>query len=110
MDIVKFWLVKNKISLNEKIQNSEITDNCIVFIEDTREVWTHGQFYGTDFENFKALEDKITSIQNVIKNEIGPSEDSLKSHVFISSQEEYEARIKEGTIYDGVYYYIGEND
>lgn len=109
MDIVKFWLVKEKASLNEKLQNNEITDNCIVFVEETREVWTHGQFYGVDSENFKEIEDKITSIQNIIKNEIGPT-DTLHSHVFLSSEEEYERRKSEGTIYDGVYYYIGEND
>ena len=80
MDIVKFWLVKEKASLNEKLQNNEITDSCIVFVEETREVWTHGQFYGVDSENFKEIEDKITSIQNIIKNEIGPA-DTLHSHL-----------------------------
>jgi hypothetical protein len=31
-------LVKEKASLNEKLQNNEITDGCIVFVEETREV------------------------------------------------------------------------
>jgi hypothetical protein len=31
-------LVKEKASLNEKLQNNEITDSCIVFVEETREV------------------------------------------------------------------------
>lgn len=54
MDVVKFWYIKDKADFEEKLQKrisrgriapSEITNNCVVFIEDTGEIWTHGKYY-----------------------------------------------------------------
>ena len=70
MDIVKFWLVKNKSSLEQQLQNNEITDNCIVFIEETHEIWTKGQIYGVDPNYLKTLENKIVNIQNMTDYQI----------------------------------------
>lgn len=70
MDIVKFWLVKNKSSLEQQLQNNEITDNCIVFIEETHEIWTKGRIYGVDPNYLKTLEDKIANIQDMTDYQI----------------------------------------
>lgn len=36
---------KNKSTIEQEIANGNILDTSIVFIQDTREIWTHGTFY-----------------------------------------------------------------
>lgn len=55
----------------------------------------------------RVLDEKITSVKNIIKNEIGLPDVVKQSHVVLS-EDEYNARLEAGTILDDVFYYIPE--
>lgn len=89
------------------LNNNEIEETLIVFIKDTQQIWTHGLYFGnTGGEGFDQLLKKIQNFEDII-NEIGTSEAVKQSHVVLS-QEEYDARLEAGTIFDDVFYYIIE--
>lgn len=54
---------KNKDRFNEELENNNILDTSICFIQDTKEIYTHGQLY--DGSTFDPI-DIETSIQNII--------------------------------------------
>lgn len=58
-----FIYAKEKSLFEEKLNNGEVLDEAIVFIEDTKEIWNHGTYFdGSTFDssNIEA------SIQNII--------------------------------------------
>lgn len=64
-EIVKFIYAKNKSEFENKI--NQISQESIAFIEDSKQIWTHGQYYSdSDSELKKLLEDKITTLENII--------------------------------------------
>lgn len=125
MKKVRFGLIDTKESFLEKLANSEIDSNMLVFIQDTREIWTKGDYYGCvnlnlyngldaeetgtalDAVQGRVLDEKITSVKNIIENEIGLPDVVKQSHVVLS-EDEYNSRLESGTILDDVFYYIPE--
>ena len=80
---------KNKQKFNEELANNNILETSIVFIQDTKEIYTHGQLYdGSTFDS-SAIE---TSIENIItnyatKNELPTDLSQLEDNVgFVSLQ------------------------
>ena len=56
---------KSKQKFEEELANGNILDTSIVFIQETTEIYTHGQFYnGSTFDS----SDIETSIQNILDN------------------------------------------
>ena len=45
MTYTNFINCENLDSFNSNLESGKITDSCIVFIQDPRQIWTHGQFY-----------------------------------------------------------------
>ena len=59
----KFIYAKEKSLFEEALNNGEVLDEAIVFIEDTKEIWNHGTYFDgskVDLSNIEA------SIQNII--------------------------------------------
>lgn len=54
-----FIYSKQKSLFEEKLNNGEVLDEAIVFIEDTKEIWNHGTYFGTSL-----TEDDISTILN----------------------------------------------
>ena len=66
-----FIYAKQKSLFEEKLNNGEVLDEAIVFIEDTKEIWNHGTYFdGSTFDpsNIKA------SIQNIIDTTLTKTE------------------------------------
>lgn len=65
MKIVKFIYAKNKSDFENKI--NQISQDSVVFIEDTKQIWTHGQYYAWSEKELQQLfGDKITNLENII--------------------------------------------
>lgn len=101
-----FAIIDSKSRFEERLANGEIDENWVVFIEDSREIWTHNLYFGVTDLNTSDIDNRVTNLENVIK-EIGTEEAVKQSHVVLS-EEEYQARLDAGTIYDDVFYYIKE--
>jgi hypothetical protein len=41
-----FIYAKEKSLFEEVLNNGEVLDEAIVFIEDTKEIWNHGTYFG----------------------------------------------------------------
>lgn len=56
--------IKQKKVFEEKLNSGEILDGNIVFIQDTQEIWTHGQLYFCEYlaGRVKGLEDGLKSL------------------------------------------------
>ena len=54
---------KNKENFNTEVANGNILNTSIVFIQDTQEIYTHGQFYDGSKIDLSGIE---ASIQNII--------------------------------------------
>ena len=87
---------KSKQKFNEELANGNILETSIVFIQDTTEIYTHGQLYdGSTFDptNIEA------SIQNIINtkadlehvNQTFATKSELNSRIFIGTQAEYDS-------------------
>ena len=127
MKNVRVGLISKKEEFLKKLENSEINPNIIVFIQDTKEIWTKGDYYGyfdlnlyngldaeepgrpLDATQGKTLNEKILSIKTIIEEEVGLPDLVKQSHVVLS-EDEYEKRLEEGTLLDDVFYYIPEDD
>lgn len=64
---------KNRSKFNEKLNNNEILPYSIVFIADTHEIYTHGNFFGnvtneSEVENIIANSDTISDIVSALEN------------------------------------------
>lgn len=55
-----FIYAKRKDLFLEALNAGNILDEAIVFIEDTREIWNHGHYFGPDSERFQELEDDLS--------------------------------------------------
>ena len=107
MGNLNFAIIDSKSRFKEMLDNGEIQETLVVFIKDTREIWTHGLYFGAVSEDgFGELYEKVSNLEEVI-NEIGTSEAVKQSHIVLT-QEEYNNRLEAGTIYDDVFYYIIE--
>lgn len=107
MGNLNFAIIDSKDRFKDMLDRGEVQESLIVFIKDTCQIWTHGLYFGaTDDVSFNELYNKVSSLENVIK-EIGTSESVKQSHVVLT-QEEYDSRVEAGTIYNGVFYYIIE--
>jgi hypothetical protein len=107
MGNLNFAIIDSKSRFEEMLNNNEVEDTLVVFIKDTREIWTHGLYFGAVSEDgFSELYEKVSNLEEVIK-EIGTSDEVKQSHIVLT-QEEYDNRLAAGTIYDDVFYYIIE--
>ena len=107
MGNLNFAIIDSKSRFEEMLDNNEIEDTLVVFIKDTQQIWTHGLYFGnTSGGDFDGLINRISNLENII-NEIGTSEAVKQSHIVLT-QDEYDARLEAGTIFDDVYYYIIE--
>lgn len=107
MGNLNFAIIDSKDRFEDMLDLGEVKESLIVFIKDTCQIWTHGLYFGaTDDVSFNELYNKVSSLENVIK-EIGTSESVKQSHIVLT-QDEYDSRVEAGTIYDDVFYYIIE--
>lgn len=67
---------KNKQNFEVEIANGNILNNSIAFVQDTREIWTHGTYYATQL-SIGEIEQIVTSstniqeaIEQIIKNNV----------------------------------------
>lgn len=66
-----FIYAKQKSLFEEALNNGEVLDEAIVFIEDTKEIWNHGTYFNgstVDLSNIEA------SIENIINNKADKTE------------------------------------
>lgn len=90
----KFIYAKKKSLFKEALNRGEILDDAIVFIKDTKEIWTHGQYFGTDVvdENrlAEALEEfkESLNIAGVTDLELDADRGWLKANGTTSSGED----------------------
>lgn len=54
----------SKTNFENEVANNNILDTSIVFIKDTKEIWTHGQFYGGGSNNSTAAPGAIPIINH----------------------------------------------
>lgn len=122
---IKFGLIATKDRFLEKLNNSEIEESWIIFIQDTCEIWTNGSYYGAvDLETYngldqetpgmaldavqgRVLDEKIMTLKDIFEKEVLVPGAERALHVVIS-QEEYNQRLEEGTLSDDIFYYIPE--
>ena len=56
---------KSKEKFNQELANNNILDTSIVFIQDTKEIWTHGQLYSGDLNAIiNDIPTKISELEN----------------------------------------------
>ena len=61
-----FIYAKRKSLFEEALNNGEVLDEAIVFIEDTKEIWNHGTYFdGSTFDSSN-IEQSIQNISNTI--------------------------------------------
>ena len=60
-----FIYAKQKSLFEEKLNNGEVLDEAIVFIEDTREIWNHGTYFDGNAVDLSNVE---RSIQDILDN------------------------------------------
>lgn len=91
-----FIYAKEKALFEEKLNNGEVLDEAIVFIEDTKEIWNHGTYFdGSTFDssNIEA------SIQDIIDSYATKAEIPTK----VSQLENDSNYIQDDVVSDGVY-------
>lgn len=66
---------KTKSVFDQKLTNSEILDTSIVFIQDTKEIWTHGQFYDCSWDINTSLDECLTEAE--LQEVLSPIQTSL---------------------------------
>ena len=64
----KFFNCETLDAFNLNLESGDITDQCIVFIEDTKQIWTHGQFYSCPYTK-EEIDDLINSVDTDITKE-----------------------------------------
>lgn len=55
-----FIYAQTKDLFLEALGAGNVLDEAIVFIEDTKEIWNHGHYFGQDSQRFKELEDDLS--------------------------------------------------
>lgn len=76
-----FAIIESKDSFLIKLANGDISPEMLVFIEDSREIWTHGTFFG--------------------------AASGINNHVVIT-QDQYDALLENNLLDDNMFYYISE--
>lgn len=67
-----FIYAKEKSLFEEKLNNGEVLDEAIAFIEDTKEIWTHGSYFSNLNDVLKATEQSLTEEQKAqVKANLG---------------------------------------
>ena len=66
----KFFNCKTLDAFNLNLESGKITDQCIAFIEETKQIWTHGQFYSCPYTK-EEIDNLIKSSgSNITKSDI----------------------------------------
>lgn len=66
-----FIYAKQKSLFEEALNNGEVLDEAIVFIEDTKEIWNHGTYFDGSIVDLSNIE---TFIQNILDNKADKTE------------------------------------
>lgn len=63
-----FIYAQTKALFLEQLEAGNILDEAIVFIEDTKEIWNHGQYFGGDLENIdlSSVETEISMLKEYV--------------------------------------------
>lgn len=70
MTFNKFFNCKTLDAFNLNLESGKITDQCIAFIEETEQIWTHGQFYSCPYTK-EEIDNLIKSSgSNITKSDI----------------------------------------
>lgn len=82
-----FIYAKQKSLFEEKLNNGEVLDEAIVFIEDTREIWNHGTYFDGNAVDLSDVEKSIRDILDNIPTKVSDLENDsgyLTEHQDIS--------------------------
>lgn len=72
---------ENKANFETQLANNNILDTSIVFIKDTKEIWTHGQYYNRAGDNiirpewFGAINDGVTDCVKAFESAIAVAQE-----------------------------------
>lgn len=66
----RFIHFKEKSKFNEELEAGNISDDSIVFIKDSKEIYTHNQTYGGDIEELIKDKANISDLSNVVAKEV----------------------------------------
>lgn len=100
-----FIYAKEKSLFEERLNNGEVLDEAIAFIEDTKEIWNHGTYFSTPDDVLKITEQFLTEEQKAqvkanlnIKEEvtIGDSLPEILPDLFVDTSRNYEEIIGGG--------------
>ena len=70
-----FIYAEEKSSFEEKLNNGEVLNEAIAFIEDTKEIWTHGTYFSNLDDVLKVTEQSLTEEQKAqVKANLGISD------------------------------------
>lgn len=73
-----FIYAKEKSSFEEELNNGEVLYEAIVFIEDTKEIWTHGSYFSNIDDVLKVTEQSLTEEQKAqVKANLGIVESEI---------------------------------
>lgn len=73
-----FIYAKEKSLFEEKLNNGEVLDEAIAFIEDTKEIWTHGSYFSNLNDVLKITEQSLTEEQKAqVKANLGIVESEI---------------------------------
>lgn len=89
---------KNKASFEEELEAGNISDQSIVFVEESGEIWTHGSYY-TEYEKIKrvlfstspgSVADAIKNLRNSILGKVSEDYNTLeKIEAFLKNPTEF---------------------
>lgn len=99
-----FIYIKQKSLFIKKLNNGEVLDEAIVFIEDTKEIWNHGTYFDCSTTNFEEILnnyiDKATA-QNYVDKTTGQTISGLKTftnHINIANRSRIRSNIDPGEL------------
>lgn len=99
-----FIYAKTKILFEEALNNDKVLDEAIVFIEDTKEIWTHGTYFDCSTTNFEEIlsnyVDKTTA-QNYVDKTTGQIISGLKTftnHIVLNNKSRIRSNIDPGEL------------
>lgn len=64
--LTNFIYAKSKALFEQQLETGNVLDDAIVFIEDTKEIWNHGQYFageGVNVNDFNNLQTSVSQIQ-----------------------------------------------
>lgn len=100
---------KTKTAFNTQLEADNIKNDSIAFIQDAKQIWTHGTYF--DCSTFDPS-DIESSIQNITDNYTTKSEvaERINSTLFIGTEDQYNTAKSEGKIRLGALVIILEQD